>query len=144
MRYNGWHYLPHSSGMHHRAAERDWFFAPTMSDVTDWSDQHHTGHVAHGVRYAIRVPFGIELAGANRPGVHDFRLMRAWGGEPYTIADLRSAIAIGELLRVFYQAHADHLASGAPALDVVDFDNSWYQSRYNDLTELILKEETHV
>src|SRR5690606_23558315 len=46
------------------------------------------------VRYAIRVPFGIELAGANRPGVHDFRLMRAWGGEPYTIADLRSAIAI--------------------------------------------------
>src|SRR5690606_23888043 len=79
MRYNGWHYLPHSSGMHHRAAERDWFFAPTMSDVTDWSGQHHTGHVALGVRYAIRVPCGIELAGANRPGVHDFRLMRALG-----------------------------------------------------------------
>ena len=53
------------------------------------------------------------------------------------------AIAIGELLRVFYQAHADHLASGVPPLDVVDFDNSWYQARYNDPTKLILKEEAH-
>lgn len=133
MRYNGWHYLPHTLGMADRAAERDWYFAPTMPDLTDWSDQHHTGHVANGVRYAIRVPFGVELAGAQRPGLHDFRLMRT-GGTPYTESDLRAAIAVGEALRCLYQAHVAALELG-PAVDevageVTGFDNPWYEARY--------------
>ncbi|MFI9383081.1 hypothetical protein [Kutzneria sp. NPDC052558] len=129
MRYNGWHYLPHSIGVHERAGDRDWFFAPTMGDVTDWSDQHHTGHVANGVRYAIRVPFGVDMAGAHRPGLHDFRLMRAFG-EPYTMDDLRAATAVGEVLRSLYQARVDAFATGQHDPCVTDFDNPWYQARY--------------
>jgi hypothetical protein len=143
MRYNGWHYLPHTIGVHKRSGERDWFFAPTMSDVTDWSDQHHTGHVASGVRYAIRVPFGVRFAGTHRPGMHDFRLMRA-AGEPYTPTDLRTAIAVGELLRRLYQAHADMLAGGRADLDILDFDNPWYQARYDRQPVIDTKEEAHV
>ncbi|WP_211768089.1 hypothetical protein [Kutzneria sp. CA-103260] len=129
MRYNGWHYLPHTIGVHERAGDRDWFFAPTMADVTDWSDQHHTGHVANGVRYAIRVPFGVDMAGEFRPGMHDFRLMRAFG-EPYTMADLRAATAVGEVLRRLYQARVDSFAAGQADPCVTDFDNPWYQARY--------------
>jgi hypothetical protein len=130
MRYNGWHYLPHTIGMHEGSGDRDWFFAPAMADVTDWSDQHHTGHVASAVRHAIRVPFGVAIAGADRPGMHDFRLMRA-AGEPFTLSDLRAAVAVGELLRCLYQAHAYRLArAGADVLDIVDFGNQWYQTRY--------------
>ncbi len=145
MRYNGWHYLPHTLGVHERSGDRDWFFAPTMSDLTDWSDQHHTGHVANGVRYAIRVPFGITLAGTYRPGLHDFRLMRS-AGQPYTPADLRVAHAIGEVLRQLYQAHADRLAAADPGadLDIVDFDNPWYQARYGRASTLQPKEEAYV
>jgi hypothetical protein len=145
MRYNGWHYLPHTIGVHERANNRDWFFAPTMSDLTDWSDQHHTGHVANGVRYAIRVPFGVTVEGAHRPGMHDFRLMRS-AGQPYTLQDLRAAQAVGELLRHLYQAHADRLAGTdvADILDIVDFDNPWYQARYGRVSPLQRKEETHV
>ncbi|WP_018681420.1 hypothetical protein [Actinokineospora enzanensis] len=130
MRYNGWHYLPHTIGMHERADERDWFFAPTMSDLTDWSDQHHTGHVANGVRYAIRVPFGVAMAGEHRPGMFDFRLMRAFG-EPYTLDDLRAGTAVGELLRCLYQARVDAFADGAADPGILDFDNPWYQARYS-------------
>ena len=144
MRYNGWHYLPHTIGAHQRSGDRDWFFAPTMADVTDWSDQHHTGHVANSVRHAIRVPFGVVVDGSDRPGMHDFRLMRA-AGEPYTLSDLRAGMAIGELLRGLYQAHVDRLAQlGAPtALDIVDFDNQWYQARYGR-AHVATKERAHV
>ncbi|HEX2416885.1 MAG TPA: hypothetical protein VHJ83_02000, partial [Micromonosporaceae bacterium] len=134
MRYNCWHFLPQGIGMHDRGGDRDWFFAPGMPDMTAWSDQHHTGHIATGVRHAIRVSFPVELLGVTRPGLYDFRVMRH-AGEAYTIPELRQAIAVGEFLRRIYQAHADLLASGAPDLDIQDFDNRWYQTTYHALAE---------
>ena len=79
MRFNSWHYLPHTLARAGDPARPDWFFAPTMPDVTEWSDQHHTGHVAFGVRYAIRVPLGIEFDGAYRPGMYDLRFIARGG-----------------------------------------------------------------
>jgi len=121
MRFNTWHYLPDSLDITTVSPERDdWFFAPGMPDIAEWSDQHHTGHVAFGVRYAIRVPFGIDFAGAYRPGLYDLRLMRA--GEPrFTTADLRAAIATGYLLSAIYQAMSVH------GVTVVDFTNEWFR-----------------
>ncbi|HET9140050.1 hypothetical protein [Actinophytocola sp.] len=121
MRFNTWHYLPHSLDVHDREPGRDdWFFAPTMPDITEWSDQHHTGHVRFGVRYAIRIPVGIFWDGAYRPGLYDLRLLRT-AGPPFTIADLRTAIALGKLLGVLHEAMAGH----DPHVD--DFDNTWYR-----------------
>jgi hypothetical protein len=122
MRFNTWHYLPHTLGIVEREPGRDdWFFAPTMPDVTDWSDQHHTGHVVFGVRYAIRVPFGVEFDGRPLPGLYDLRLMRT--AEPsYTVADLRAAVAAAAILRGFYQAATAY----EPV--VTDFGKTWYEA----------------
>lgn len=121
MRFNTWHYLPHTLGISDEVPGRDdWFFAPTMPDITEWSDQHHTGHVTFGVRYAIRVPFGVVFEGAHRPGLYDLRLMRTL--EPrFTLADLRSAIATSRLLAAVYQVMSEH--------DHVigDFTNEWFR-----------------
>jgi hypothetical protein len=135
MRYNSWHYLPATLGMAESGQRDDWFFAPVMADITDWSDQHHTGHVVNGVRHAIRAPFTTTIVGADRSGVYDFRLLRT-SGNPYGMDDLRSAIAVAELLRRLYQEQAAWLEerasqSGDPEGSViVDFDNQWYSTRY--------------
>jgi hypothetical protein len=131
MRWNCWHFMPHGADLVDAPsfAERDWFFAPSMPDMTEWTSHHHQGHVANGVRHAIRVPFGITLAGEFRPGVHDLRLMRTEGAV-YEVADLRAAVAMGEILRGFYQRHADRLAGNGEPFVLDDFDNAWYLRRY--------------
>lgn len=124
MRFNTWHYLPHTLGIVEREPGRDdWFFAPTMPDMTVWSDQHHTGHVTFGVRYAIRVPFGIEFDGRALPGLYDLRLMRT-SAPPFTLDELRGAITTAWLLRGLYQAMSEYKP------EVSDFDNGWYQRTY--------------
>jgi hypothetical protein len=131
MRWNCWHFMPHAAGVADlpEFADRDWFFAPAMPDMTEWTSHHHQGHVANGVRHAIRVPLPLTIGGVARPGVHDLRLMRS--DEPvYQLADLRAAVAIGEVLRGLYQAHADRLIATGTELIVTDFENRWYQDRY--------------
>lgn len=123
MRFNTWHYLPHTLGVTDRDTDRDWFFAPTMPDLADWSDQHHTGHVVFGVRYAIRVPIGIDYDGRYLPGLYDLRFMRT---EPpaFTTADLRQAVAAAIFLRLLYQAMSGYEPT------VSDFGKTWYERRY--------------
>ncbi len=124
MRFNTWHYLPHTLGISDRVPGRDdWFFAPTMPDLTHWSDQHHTGHVTFGVRFAIRVPLGIDHAGRHLPGLYDLRLMRA-RGDRYTPRDLRAAVAAGRVLAALHQAMSRHGAT------VRDFGNDWFRAFY--------------
>ncbi|WP_447006266.1 hypothetical protein ACRAKI_07210 [Saccharothrix isguenensis] len=124
MRFNTWHYLPHTLGIVEREPGRtDWFFAPTMPDVTEWSDQHHTGHVVFGVRHAIRVPFGIDYDGRDLPGLYDLRLMRT-SAPSLTVADLRGSIAAAALLKGFYQAMSEYEPT------VADFGRDWYQRFY--------------
>ncbi|MEV6578238.1 hypothetical protein AB0M92_08730 [Streptomyces sp. NPDC051582] len=121
MRYNTWHYLPHSMSWTEESPGReDWFFAPMTADITNWSDQHHTGHVTFGVRHALRIPLGIELEGAYRPGLYDLRLLRTCGAE-FERADLRAAMVAGRIQALLHQAAADR------GLEVRDFDNGWYR-----------------
>lgn len=131
MRWNGWHFMPHASGVADDPsfADRDWFFAPSMPDMTEWTSHHHRGHIANGVRHAIRVPLSLTLAGASRPGIHDLRLMRS-EGSVYAERELRAAVAMGEILRGLYQAHASWLEALQQDFTVSDFGNGWYQARY--------------
>jgi hypothetical protein len=122
MRFNTWHYLPDTLGITGRSPGReDWFFAPSMADITQWSDQHHTGHVMFGVRYAIRIPLGIMLEGSYLPGLYDLRLMRA-AEPPFELADLRAAIACGTVLAMVHQTMSGYDPQ------VSDFGNAWYRS----------------
>jgi hypothetical protein len=123
MRYNTWHYWPHAFGLHELGERDDWFFAPTMPDIAEWSDQRHTGHIMFGVRYAIRIPIGIHFGGDYRPGLYDLRLMRT-SGPPFELSDLRAAIAVGRLLELLHQ---DMSSAG---FVVSDFGNDWYRRFY--------------
>ncbi|MGW4697424.1 hypothetical protein ACWEO1_34180 [Kitasatospora cineracea] len=129
MRWNGWHFMPPLAGPEELFEDRDWFYPPSMPDITEWTSHHHQGHVANGVRHAIRVPLPLVLGGEVRPGVHDFRLMRS-DGDPYDLADLRAAIAVAKVLQGLYQAHAAFLEGNGTSVPVRDFDNRWYQARY--------------
>ncbi|MEW2412573.1 hypothetical protein AB0953_02410 [Streptomyces sp. NPDC046866] len=121
MRYNTWHYLPHSMSWTERTPTRDdWFFAPMTADITNWSDQHHTGHVTFGVRHALRVPLGIVLEGEYRPGLYDLRLLRT-SGEEFGLEHLRAAMVTGRIQALLHQAAADR------GLVVRDFDNGWFR-----------------
>jgi hypothetical protein len=134
MRWNGWHFMPPVAGPAELFQDRDWFFPPSMPDITEWTSHHHQGHVANGVRHAIRIPLPLVLAGATRPGVHDFRLMRS-DGDPYGTTELRTAIAVGMVLRGLYQAHASSLEASSASLITSDFNNRWYQARYQPVSE---------
>ena len=134
MRWNGWHFMPPVAGPRELFQDRDWFFPPSMPDITEWTSHHHQGHVANSVRHAIRVPMPLVLAGATRPGIHDFRLMRS-DGDPFGITELRAAIAVGMVLQGLYQAHATALEESSASLITSDFNNRWYQARYQPVGE---------
>jgi hypothetical protein len=124
MRYNTWHFLPDGLGLrNHQPGRDDWFYAPAIPDIATWSDQHHTGHVMFGVRYAIRIPIGIRFDGAYRAGLYDLRLMRT-GDSSFTEDELRAGIAVSQALGAIHQAMAahDHRVSA--------FDNQWFRSVY--------------
>lgn len=123
MRFNSWHYLPHVLDLTGRERD-DWFYAPTMPDLTHNSEWHHTGHVKFGVRYAIRVPLRVALGGREFPGLYDLRLMRATG-DPFTAADLEVAVAFGQVLRGFHEETYDLCRD-----KVTEFDNAWFRSTY--------------
>jgi len=125
MRFNSWHYFPHVLGMTDGERE-DWFFAPLMPDLTRHSEWHHTGHARFGVRYAIRIPLRVTLAGRDIPGLYDLRLMRATG-EPYTVEDLSAAVALGQVIRTFHEQ-----MYGLCRAAVTEFDNAWFRSNYAD------------
>lgn len=124
MRFNSWHYLPHVLGQTDDPRRDDWFFAPTMPDLTHHSEWHHTGHVRFGVRHAMRVPLQVALDGRTFPGLYDLRLMRA-GGVPFTAADLATAVAFGQVLRVFHEEMYRVCRD-----KVTEFDNAWFRSTY--------------
>lgn len=123
MRFNSWHYLPHVLGLTGRERD-DWFYAPTMPDLTHNSDWHHTGHVKFGVRYAIRVPLTTVLGGRQFPGLYDLRLMRATG-DRFTVDDLKAAVAFGQVLQAFHE-ETYHVCRDK----VTEFDNAWFRSAY--------------
>jgi hypothetical protein len=125
MRFNSWHYLPHVLDLTDQERD-DWFFAPTMPDLTHHSEWHHTGHVKFGVRYAIRVPIRAKLGGSDFPGLYDLRLMRVTG-DPYTVDDLAAAVALGSVIRAFHEQVYSFCRS-----KVTEFDNAWFRSSYAD------------
>jgi hypothetical protein len=76
------------------------------------------------------VPLPLELAGGQRPGIHDFRPMRT-DGSVYQVAGLRMAITIGQVLQGLYQAHTWWLEETGAQTLICDFTNPWYQHHYD-------------
>jgi hypothetical protein len=127
MTFNSWHYTPGHFAGPNMDGIRHFYHPPRMSDRAEWSDQHHTGHVQAGVRYSIRSPASLRLAGKKYYGMIDLRLMR--DSEPYTDADVIRAKEYTAYLRAIMQAAADITLATGQAMPVQAFTKQWYAKR---------------
>lgn len=129
MRYNSWHYAPSYFEPNSIPAAREWFYAPRLADIADHSDHHHAGHVHATVRYSIRSPLPISIGEQMLPGFIDLRLMRQ-AGEPYSEADLVTAIIYTEALQFLYQKLMNFLIIDARKFEFKFGDKKWFAEAY--------------
>jgi acyl-CoA synthetase (AMP-forming)/AMP-acid ligase II len=129
MQFNSWHYAPGYCPRERVPSDRHFYLPPRMPDMTVWSDQHHAGHAMAAVRFAIRSPAALDIAGHNYPGMVDLRLFRRDGAE-YTDAEFVAALRYTECLRAAWQALADHVAGSGQAVTVNAFDKEWFKRYY--------------
>ncbi|HEY6559900.1 MAG TPA: class I adenylate-forming enzyme family protein [Polyangiaceae bacterium] len=129
MQFNHRHYLP---GLFDRAAvpcRPHFYHPPTMSDIAENGDHRHPGHAMARVRYSIRAPAPLRIAGRSWPGLVDIRMMRAVG-HPYTEADLIAVDRHTEYIRSIAQAALALKSEGLRAPVVAGFERSDYERRY--------------
>ncbi|MGV9558808.1 hypothetical protein [Streptomyces sp. NPDC003522] len=124
MQYNSWHFVPGNLPRHPAVTARDHFVPPTIPDVAFFSDQHHHGHVSNKVRFSIRSPQPVEIAGRTFNGFVDLRLLRC-AGTPFDEADLLAAHRASRLVATATRLAADLTADGTP-VEVTAFDAGWH------------------
>lgn len=129
MQFNSWHYAPGYCPRERVPADRHFYLPPRMPDMAVWSDQHHAGHSMAAVRFAIRSPAALQIAGHHYPGMIDLRLFRRDGME-YTDAEFTTALRYTECLRAAWQALADHIALSGQAVTINAFDKDWFKRYY--------------
>lgn len=124
MQYNSWHFVPGNLPRHPAVVARDHFVPPTIPDVAFFSDQHHHGHVSNKVRFSIRSPQPVEIAGRTFNGFVDLRLLRC-AGTPFQEADLLAAHRASRLVATATTLAARLTADGTP-VEVTAFDAGWH------------------
>ncbi|BBA96397.1 hypothetical protein RVR_1668 [Actinacidiphila reveromycinica] len=124
MQYNSWHFVPGNLPRDPAVVARDHFVPPTIPDIAFFSDQHHHGHVANKVRFSIRSPQAVEVAGRVFNGFTDLRLLRC-AGEPFDERDLLVAHRVSGFLARATGLAARLAARGVP-LAVTSFDAAWH------------------
>lgn len=133
MEYNSWHYLPGHFSPGLVPEDRHFYFPPAMPDLTEWSNQHHAGHMLANVLHCIRSPGGLKYAGRDFPGLFDIRLMRQ-SGQPFSLEDLKRAIVYTNYLKDFYQAMLDYVCGTDATFKVTAFTKPWYERHYKSQT----------
>ncbi|WP_063792544.1 hypothetical protein [Streptomyces atriruber] len=124
MQYNSWHFVPGNLPRHPAVVARDHFVPPTIPDIAFFSDQHHHGHVTNNVRFSIRSPQPVEVAGRTFNGFVDLRLLRC-AGRPFEQADLLAAHRVSRFVARATTLAAELAAAGAP-VEVTAFDAAWH------------------
>lgn len=129
MQYNGWHYLAGNLPFDKVPADRHFFFPPVMPDITEWSNQHHKGHVHAGVKYAIRSPEKITYKGKEYISFTDLRLMRQ-EGTPFTHEEFLISIKFSSYIKQYYQALIDVVSIENKKVTIKSFYKNWYDEVY--------------
>ncbi|WP_329136549.1 hypothetical protein OG552_25005 [Streptomyces sp. NBC_01476] len=124
MQYNSWHFVPGNLPRDPAVTARDHFVPPTIPDIAFFSDQHHHGHVTNKVRFSIRSPQAVEVAGRVFNGFVDLRLLRC-AGTPFDEQDLLVAHRVSAFLARMTGLAARLAADGVP-LEVTAFDAEWH------------------
>jgi len=130
MTFNSWHYMPGQFAEANSDGIRHFYVPPRMTDSAAWSDQHHPGHVLAQVRYAIRSPASLMIAGKKRYGIIDLRLMRQTG-LPYSDGEIMRAKEYSSYLKSIYQAVINYSVQNNRALTVDAFDGKEWYMRYD-------------
>lgn len=125
MQYNSWHFLPGNLPRVPAVLDRDFFVPPSMPDISHYSDQHHHGHVAARVRFSIRSPQAVDIAGRRFGGFIDLRLLRC-ESNPFTEQELLAAHRISAFIAAA-TGRAATLAINHP-VTITAFDPSWHWS----------------
>ncbi len=126
MQYNSWHFIAGNLPRTDEVAARDHFVPPTIPDVAFYSDQHHHGHVNNKVRFSIRSPQAVEVAGRVFDGFIDLRLLRC-AGTPFDEQDLLAVHRVSALVGRATGLAAALAAAGTP-VEVTAFDSPWHWS----------------
>lgn len=129
MQYNGWHYFPGNLPLDKIPSDRHFYFPPVMPDTTEWSNQHHKGHVHAGVKHAIRVPEKITYKGKEYKAFTDLRLMKQ-DGDPFTFEEFLSSLKFSSYIRQYYQALLDVISAENKEFIIKSFDKKWYDEVY--------------
>ncbi|NEA02144.1 hypothetical protein G3I28_22895, partial [Streptomyces sp. SID10116] len=124
MQYNSWHFVPGNLPRHPAVVARDHFVPPTIPDIAFFSDQHHHGHVSNQVRFSIRSPQPVEVAGRTFNGFVDLRLLRC-AGAPFTEPDLLAAHRASRFIARATTLAAELTLAGTP-VEVTAFDAPWH------------------
>lgn len=132
MEYNSWHYTPGNFLNERHRIQRDYYFPPVMSDITEWSNQHHQGHVFANVKHAIRCPGAIQCPPYTLNAYYDLRLMKT-SGVVYSETDLMKALYYKGVVGALYQAWFDYCREHPSQLNMTAYDRKWYQQQYIDL-----------
>lgn len=131
MQYNSWHYTPGNLPFNELPKDRHFYFPPVMPDITEWSDQHHRGHIFASVRNAIRSPGAVTVSGKTYLAYFDLRLMKQ-KGDKYTEEDLKVAVYYTGLLQYFHQALIDTVIKLKKDYSIHSFSKEWYQKYYSN------------
>lgn len=126
MQYNSWHFIAGNLPKDPMVVARDYFVPPTIPDLAYFSDLHHRGHVSARVRFSIRSPQPVEVAGRIFHGFVDLRLLRC-EGRPFDEQDLLAAHRGSQFIAQATGLAAD-LAAGGADLEVSSFDSEWHWS----------------
>ncbi|AZM49787.1 hypothetical protein DMB38_31975 [Streptomyces sp. WAC 06738] len=126
MQYNSWHFIAGNLPRTEEVLARDHFVPPTIPDVAFFSDQHHHGHVTNKVRFSIRSPQAVEVAGRRFNGFVDLRLLRC-DGTPFDEQDLLAAHRVSGLVGRVTGLAAELAAAGEP-VEVTAFDAGWHRA----------------
>ncbi|MBA8760103.1 hypothetical protein GWK87_07335 [Staphylococcus schleiferi subsp. coagulans] len=132
MEYNSWHYTPGNFLNERHRIQRHYYFPPVMSDITEWSNQHHQGHVFANVKHAIRCPGTILCPPYTLNAYYDLRLMKT-SGVMYSEIDLMKALYYKEIVGALYQAWFDYCREYQSQLDMTAYDRKWYQQQYTKI-----------
>jgi hypothetical protein len=124
MQYNSWHFIAGNLPRVPEVMARDYFVPPTIPDIAHYSDQHHRGHVAARVRFSIRSPQPVEIAGRTFAGFVDLRLLRC-EGPPLVEQDLLAAHRASAFVAAATRLVADLVAAGEQ-VEVTAFDPAWH------------------
>lgn len=124
MQYNSWHFLAGNLPPVPEVTARDFFVPPRMPDIAYYSDQHHHGHVAARVRFAVRSPQAVTVLGRALYGFADLRLLRC-EGLPFGEQDLLCADRASAFIARATSLVAEMVADGRD-IEITAFDSEWH------------------